>query len=124
MKNRLRFLVGPVLAVALVLAYTHRQSALSGFTSFGSTKKKRFHDSTYAKDYNSALDSSEQHSWLRAKIAWDLWCIQMSADVNGPKKKDGRIFFIIDATDRTDTRCIYVFDADGQLLEVAFQPLA
>ncbi len=30
------------------------------------------------------------------------------------------LFYRIDATDRTDTECIYVFAADGSLLENAW----
>ena len=60
MKKWIRTVVGVAVAVMLVLAYTHRQSALSGFTSFDVAKKKRFRDSVYAKDYKSALDTPER----------------------------------------------------------------
>ena len=58
------------------------------------------------------------------RIRWDLWCVAMSADITGPTMKDGVIFFVVDATDRSDVRCIYVFDDRGKLIEVAFQPMA
>ncbi len=124
MKTWLRTIVGVAAAAALIFAYTHRESVVSGLSSLRSSKKTRLHASAHAKDFNAALDSSDWHPWLRAKISWDLWCIQMSADISSPKKKDGYIFFVVDATDRTDVRFVYVFDSEGRLVEIASVPLA
>ena len=124
MKKARKYLVGLVALAALSWCYLHREPVLYHLSSFDTSKKKRYRESTHAKNYGAAQESSESQPWLRAKIRWDLWCIAMSADITGPKKKDGLIFFVVDATDRTDTRCIYVFTSAGELIEVTFQPLA
>ncbi len=124
MKAARKYLVGVVALAALSWCYLHRKPVLYHLTSFDTAKKMRYHESAHAKDYRGAQESSESQFWLRSRIRWDLWCIAMSADITGPRKKDGLIYFVVDATERSDTRCIYVFSSGGELIEVAFQPMA
>jgi hypothetical protein len=111
--------------VAVVWGYGHRKTACYRFSSFAGEKVTQFQKSRYAKEYPEAKEAPEADRFqYRLRIRWDLWCAAMSADIQPPKEKDGRIFFRVDATDRSDTECIYVFDHDGALLEIAWVPLA
>ena len=123
MKHKVKYLAICSISAALCLAY-FRPALLSRFTSFESDKSKSFHESIYAQTYRDADKSVEGSARLLAKIRWDLWCIAMSGKISEPKTKDGLIFYVFDASDRTDTRYIYVFSAEGALIEIAFEPLA
>jgi len=124
MKTKAKYFVGLIAILALCFAYFHRPHMLRGFTSFESDKRRVFHKSTYAISYQEAKEPAEDRLSQHVRIRWDLWCIAMAAKISEPKKKDGFTYYIFDATDRTDTRCIYVFSPEGELVEVSFQPLA
>jgi hypothetical protein len=124
MKRACKYFVTFVAVVALSWGYVHREPVFYHFSSFDSPKKMRFHESAYAKSYREAKEPAESRFWHRARISWDLWCVAMRAEVAHPKEKDGIVFYVVDATDRTDTRCIYVFSSEGELLEISFEPLA
>lgn len=124
MKKAYKYLVACTVIVAISWSYAHREPVFYHLSSFDSPKKKRFHESAYAKIYHEAKEPFESRFWIRARISWDLWCVAMGAEVARPRMKDGLIFYVVDATDRTDTRCIYVFSPEGELLEVSFEPLA
>jgi hypothetical protein len=125
MKRLIKISAAVLLLAGLTWGYFHRERACVYLSSFASEKKIRYHDAKYARSYREAKEAPEKDQpSLRSKIRWDLWCIAMRAEIKGPKEKDGMLFYRVDATDRTDTECIYVFSADGTLIEVAWVPLA
>jgi hypothetical protein len=125
MKRFLKFIGGAILLAGLLWCYVHRDAATANFSAFRSAEVTRIDKSKYAIRYREAGDAPEKdQAALRWKIRWDLWCIAMSATIRGPRERDGMLFYRVDATDRTDTERIYVFAADGTLLEIAWVPLA
>ena len=125
MKRAFKVLTAILLVAAFAWGYVHRERVCYRFSSFSSEKVTRIHKSKYANGYHEAKTAPERDRLhYRLAMHWDLWCIAMSAEIQEPKEKDGLLFYRVDATDRTDTECIYVFANDGSLLEIAWVPKA
>jgi hypothetical protein len=125
MKRVFKILAGILVIAAFAWGYIYREPVSYHFSSFAGDKVMRLHKSKYATGYHEAKTSPESDRFrYRMRIRWDLWCIAMNAEIQTPKEKDGVLFYRVDATDRTDTECIYIFGSDGSLLEIAWVPLA
>jgi len=123
MKKPLRYVLGGLALLGGAWLYSERAVALRGFSRI--TTAQRVGSSAYAKDYELAVactgcDISKE----RRKIRWDLWCVSMEAQIDPPLKLGERLLLRVRATDRTDTEFIYVFDAAGEVVEIARIPLA
>ena len=125
MKRAFRVLLTVCALVAIVWGYGHRKSVCYRLSSFASEKVTQLQKSRYAKEYPQAKEAPEtDRLQYRLRIRWDLWCAAMSAEIQPPKQMDGRLFYRVKATDRSDTEYIYVFDRGGALFELAWVPRA
>jgi hypothetical protein len=123
MKKPLRYIIVGLALLGGAWLYSERAVALRGFSRIATAQ--RVSSSAYAKDYESAVacngcDISKE----KRKILWDLWCVAMEAQIDPPLKLGERLLLRVRATDRTDTQFIYVFDAGGEIVEIARIPLA
>lgn len=123
MKKSLRYILVGLALLGGAWLYSERAVALRGFSRISTAQ--RIGSSAYAKDYESAVACTGCNiSKERRKICWDLWCVDMEAQINPPLKLGERLLLRVRATDRTDTEFIYVFDAGGEVVEIARIPLA
>jgi hypothetical protein len=123
MKRPLRYVFVGLVIIASVWGYSERSTFLHRFSRIDGAK--RLGSSAYAKNYRSAVECAVcDTSKERRKIRWDLWCIGMAANIDSPSKMGDRLFLRVRAGDRTDAEFIYVFDASGEVVEVARIPLA
>jgi hypothetical protein len=107
MKRLLESLLLLLVLALVVWDYFNRKPLCYHLSSFASGKATRLSTATYANGYFAAKDApASDRLLLRAKIRWDLWCVAMSAEIQGPKAKDGTAFYRVIATDRADAECI------------------